>query len=617
MRKYMILLSCLLLLLAACGSDDTLTITDTEDTVATTAAPVVEDVSLESISSIDTYVANPGDFAGKTAADWDNAEVVRIELDEMSFSPNDLTFEAGLPYKVELVNVGKVKHEFTSEAFFASVAWRKAESAQSEVKAPYFTEVEVFAGQQVDLYFVPITPGIYDLVCEIEGHFEAGMFGAVTVTGNAPTDPTPNLVAQADGPWLAGGSDIVSAADWDTMETIEINLGEYYFEPNEIHLAKGQPYKILFINEGEEKHEATAPEFFLNIAFRKVQDASGEYKTPAPLEVETFAGMETELFLIPMVEGTYDLVCEIEGHFEAGMFGTIVVDPEGTTAAAQPTEDTGTYVQNPGDFAGKAAADWDNAEVVRIELDEMSFNPAELTFEAGLPYKVELVNIGEVKHEFTSEEFFASVAWRKAESPQSEVKAPFFTEIEVFAGQQVDLYFVPITPGIYDLVCEIEGHFEAGMFGSVTVTGTAPTNPAPVIVAQSDGPWLAGGSEIVSAADWDSMETIEVELGEFYFEPSEIHLTQNQPYKIVFINVGDVKHESTAPDFFLSIAFRKVQDASGEYKTPAPLEVETFAGMETELFLIPTATGTFDLVCEIEGHFEAGMFGTIVVDPAS
>ena len=111
------------------------------------------------------------------------------------------------------------------------------------------------------------------------------------------------------------------------METIEIDLGEFYFEPSEIHLTKGQPYKILFINIGDVKHEATAPEFFLNIAFRKVQDASGEYKTPAPLEVETFAGMETELFLIPMVEGTYDLLCEIEGHLEAGMFGTIVVDP--------------------------------------------------------------------------------------------------------------------------------------------------------------------------------------------------------------------------------------------------------------------------------------------------
>ncbi len=88
----------------------------------------------------------------------------------------------------------------------------------------------------------------------------------------------------------------------------------------------GQPYKLILDNHrGAVKHEATAGEFFNTVAFRKVQDASGEFKTPAPLEIETFAGMETDLFLIPTKAGTYELVCEIEGHYEAGMFGTITV----------------------------------------------------------------------------------------------------------------------------------------------------------------------------------------------------------------------------------------------------------------------------------------------------
>ncbi len=42
-----------------------------------------------------------------------------------------------------------------------------------------------------------------------------------------------------------------------------------------------------------------------------------------------------------------------------------------------------------------------------------------------------------------------------------------------------------------------------------------------------------------------------------------------------------------------------------------------FAGKTVELYLIPTKAGTYDLVCEIEGHFEAGMFGTITVTAAS
>ncbi len=110
------------------------------------------------------------------------------------------------------------------------------------------------------------------------------------------------------------------------------------------------------------------------------------------------------------------------------------------------------------------------------------------------------------------------------------------------------------------------------------------------------------------------METVEIELGEFFFEPDEIHLVVDRPYMLVLHNQGDVKHEATAPEFFRKVAFRKVEDASGEFKAHMPLEVEVFAGKETELYLIPTEVGTFELVCEIEGHLEGGMFGKIVVD---
>ena len=284
--------------------------------------------------------------------------------------------------------------------------------------------------------------------------------------------------------------------------------------------------------------------------------------------------------------------------------------PEGPAASGIG----GTYLVNDSDFASKQAADWSSAETVRVEFGEYYFDPVNLTFEAGKPYKVEMVNIGDIKHEFTAGDFFASSAWRKAESAESEIKVPYFTEIEVFAGKQVDLYFVPMVPGTYELVCEIEGHYEAGMFGTITVTGQTPTSPAPIYASISSAPWLTDGAALVKAADWGSMETVVVELGEFFFKPDDIRLRVGHPYKIILDNQrGDVKHEATAGGFFNTVAFRKVQDASGEYKTPAPLEIETFAGKETELFLIPTKVGTYELVCEIEGHYEAGMFGTITV----
>ena len=130
----------------------------------------------------------------------------------------------------------------------------------------------------------------------------------------------------------------------------------------------------------------------------------------------------------------------------------------------------GQYIENSSEFV--EAANWDAATTVGVELGEMYFTPDTLTFEAGKPYKLEVVNAGEVKHEFVAEDFFRSAAFRKAEDSSAEVKVPFFTEIEVFAGGSLELLFVPIMPGTYLLVCEIEGHREAGMEGTITVTAT-------------------------------------------------------------------------------------------------------------------------------------------------
>ena len=122
----------------------------------------------------------------------------------------------------------------------------------------------------------------------------------------------------------------MAAADWDTKESITIDMAEMSFTPKDTVLKLGQPYVITVVNKGTEKHEFTAEEFFPSVAFRKAEDASGEFKAPAPREVEVFEGQQIELFLIPTKVGTFDLRCEIglgtpNGHFEKGMFGTITV----------------------------------------------------------------------------------------------------------------------------------------------------------------------------------------------------------------------------------------------------------------------------------------------------
>ena len=53
---------------------------------------------------------------------------------------------------------------------------------QAEVKAPYFTAFEPLKnGGQVDLYFVPVTKGTYEVICTIDDHKEKGMLGSVVI----------------------------------------------------------------------------------------------------------------------------------------------------------------------------------------------------------------------------------------------------------------------------------------------------------------------------------------------------------------------------------------------------------------------------------------------------
>ena len=246
-------------------------------------------------------------------------------------------------------------------------------------------------------------------------------------------------------------------------------------------------------------------------------------------------------------------------------------------------------------------------------MDEFSFGPETLTFEAGKPYKLEIVNVGAEKHYFTADEFYRSVAFRKAQTSEGEFKAPYFKAIEVFPGDQVDLYFVPVIPGTYDSTCTIDGHEDSGMHGHITVTGETPTSPKVVTAPVGDGNWVQNAGDLVSAADWDSMQTVRVEMDEFSFGPVTLAFEAGKPYKLEIVNVGVEKHYFTAEEFYRSVAFRKVQDSSGEIKAPYFKAIEIFPGEQADLYFIPTRIGDYDSTCTITGHDKAGMFGTITV----
>lgn len=129
----------------------------------------------------DDYVRNAKEYVDK--ADWNKLETVTVTITEHDYAPRDIVFKAGKPYKVELKNAGEKDHYFTAPEFFRSVAWRKAMvNKQAEIKAPYFTAVEILKkGGQLDLYFVPVHKGKFQVYCTIDDHREKGMEGSLAI----------------------------------------------------------------------------------------------------------------------------------------------------------------------------------------------------------------------------------------------------------------------------------------------------------------------------------------------------------------------------------------------------------------------------------------------------
>lgn len=83
--------------------------------------------------------------------DWGKMETVDVVLKEYSYTPNILRFKSGVPYKLQIKNQGTVKRYFTAVEFFKAIATRKVQSnADGEIKAPYFSALEVFPGHEAE-----------------------------------------------------------------------------------------------------------------------------------------------------------------------------------------------------------------------------------------------------------------------------------------------------------------------------------------------------------------------------------------------------------------------------------------------------------------------------------
>jgi uncharacterized cupredoxin-like copper-binding protein len=104
------------------------------------------------------------------------------------------------------------------------------------------------------------------------------------------------------------------------------------------------------------------------------------------------------------------------------------------------------------------------------EAGELIFTPNRLTFKAGSRYQLNLQNNSPTKHYFTAKDFADAIWSQKVDAGNVEVKGAIH-ELELRPGSKAAWVFIPLRSGTYSLRCTVPGHSEAGMVGTLEITG--------------------------------------------------------------------------------------------------------------------------------------------------
>ncbi len=95
------------------------------------------------------------------AASGGGAGDFSITQSEFKFTPASIELPAGVPLHLKLKNAGTVEHDFAIEKAGVKVLVKPGATATRNIQ-----ELE---------------PGVYEILCTVPGHKEAGMVGTLTV----------------------------------------------------------------------------------------------------------------------------------------------------------------------------------------------------------------------------------------------------------------------------------------------------------------------------------------------------------------------------------------------------------------------------------------------------
>ena len=114
---------------------------------------------------------------------------------------------------------------------------------------------------------------------------------------------------------------------------------------------------------------------------------------------------------------------------------------------------------------------------------------------------------------------------------------------------------------------------------------------AMIVVMTNSGSLRVFAESVVVTQPIESVNTIEVELNDDYFNPKVITIPNGKTTTLILKNKGTKKHTFTVEKL--------------------GIDTEVQAGKEKTITVKPTQTGTYDLICRY--HFQEGMVGKVIV----
>jgi uncharacterized cupredoxin-like copper-binding protein len=121
---------------------------------------------------------------------------------------------------------------------------------------------------------------------------------------------------------------------------------------------------------------------------------------------------------------------------------------------------------------GQGLAQPDPAAVVRIELSEYAFSPAQVTLKAGRAVTLKVVNTGHATHMFASK--YLGSQDLEIDGADMEVDAPNGVKyVKLQPGKSAEIKFTPAQKGTFDVSCDVKlgsrSHRDRGMKGQLVV----------------------------------------------------------------------------------------------------------------------------------------------------